>query len=245
MAYSIYLINLDRSKERLVFSERQLQSEALNFIRISATDGTQITNEERKLYLKPNFSEYHKTISNFELACYLSHRRCWQTLLGSRNEFALILEDDFVISQSLRKALDTINQFTFDWDCIKLTEAPIKRKALISESINNHELIVYNKVPCRTGAYVISRSGAEKMLAQSEKIGRPIDIQFQYWWESNLIVYGLKPYPINIRVNLDSTIDNINNQRKKANASTFVKLKQHSLFTLKNYIKTRKRLKSF
>ena len=54
----------------------------------------------------------------------------------------------------------------------------------------------YRRVPSLTGAYVISRSGAQKLLRHRLPFGRPVDVDLRHWWECDLRVFGLLPYPV-------------------------------------------------
>jgi len=128
--------------------------------------------------------------------------------------FALVLEDDFINNAALSKLMYDVAQIEQLWDCIKFAEFSIKRKFVFSEKLGNANLEIYNKIPARTCAQIISLVGAKKLLAMSKKFDRPVDIDIQHWWESDLRVFGLKPYPFEINQNMDSDIEKKDSRKK-------------------------------
>ena len=54
-------------------------------------------------------------VSNYELACSLSHLKCYELLLASDAEAALILEDDAILSTDLPKVIQHIDHFSPNW----------------------------------------------------------------------------------------------------------------------------------
>lgn len=201
------LINMDRSKSRLDQCVSLLTQYNVDFHRIEGVDGRNLSPQQLNAALAPSFSGYYKVLSKGEIGCYLSHRKCWEYMVERQLDYAVILEDDFTLQEdinSLRRYIDAIDR---PWDCIKLMEYQDKRKAVFSLPCLDKQLIRYDKIPSCTCAYVLSLSGAKKMLVHSEKISRPIDIDFQYWWESDILIYGLKPYMVAVNPAQESTID--------------------------------------
>ena len=81
----VAIINLDKDKERMKQSERQLHDLELPFMRVQAVEGKSLSADS---YL----------VSNANVAaCWLSHVKCYETLLASNFDRRLILEDDFII----------------------------------------------------------------------------------------------------------------------------------------------------
>lgn len=223
----ILLINLGRSKERLTACRDQLSQQKVEFVRIDAVDGAHLASTDLSDLKAPIFSGYYKELSSGEIGCYLSHRKCWQFICDRQLDYGVILEDDFILQNDFSKINDYLTAIDVNWDCIKLTEYPEKRKSVDSLACLDKTLVRYNKIPSRTCAYAITQTGAQKMLAHSEKISRPVDIDFQYWWEKDILVYGLKPYMVSINHNQSSTIDAI--KKRKAIKKSVVKQLLHML----------------
>lgn len=239
--WKIYLINLARSTDRLAACARQLDAHALPYERIEAVDGDDMQNSTISDVYDFNKSLYHKHMTNGEIACYLSHVKTWQKIVDEKLDYAVILEDDILLQDSFQKGLDIISSINEPWDLIKLAEAPIKRKVEHHIPLEDFSLVTYQKVPVRTCAQVISFAGAKKLLANSSKITRPIDIELQYWWESGLGVFGLKPYTVAPNTKLFSEIDKGQN-RNKAKQSFPKKVVSGFYFLFKNKKELKKRL---
>ncbi|XPF93473.1 glycosyltransferase family 25 protein [Colwellia sp. RE-S-Sl-9] len=206
---AIFVINLDRSLDRLKSSESQLKDCGFKFERISAVDGKELVSDEiQKHYCKKkNNKEYHKELTRGEIGCYLSHRKVWQKIVDDKIEYAIILEDDFAIEGNINKTISTLNRIDFEWDYIKLaTYKKRTRNIAFSQPINNMHLVLFNKAMAGTCAQAVSYSGAKKLLLNSAQFGRPIDIDLQYWWEKNIELFALLPYPFAPDLSLASDI---------------------------------------
>ena len=103
----VYLINLDRSPERLNFFEKQASVSGIDFERISAVDGRQLSSEELAAAVAQKFE--FQPISACEIGVFMSHKRAWEKLLASGKPHAAVFEDDVVLSSSIRSVLDAID----------------------------------------------------------------------------------------------------------------------------------------
>jgi glycosyl transferase family 25 len=81
------------------------------------------------------------------------------------------------------------------------------------------------------------------MLRKSTKIERPVDIDFQYWWENDMRVFGLQPYMVSVNHELESTIDGMVS-RKGRRKSFYKKVVQGIGFYWGNRVNLKLRLKS-
>lgn len=208
MNFGLVVINLDRSVERLAHVQAQLAAHGFAFHRLAATDARTLSAADRDHYYSEalNRTRYHKQLSSGEIACYISHIGAWRLLLASPWDYAVILEDDVRLDAQFGPALAQIALLPADWDVIKLgsiSHKPIFKKRALTDALS---LCVYAKVPICTHAQVISRRGATKLLAHAVPFGRPVDVDIQYVWESNLIVYGLEPYCTHVTNELESEI---------------------------------------
>ena len=55
------------------------------------------------------------------------------------------------------------------------------------------EIVKWRKPPAGTQAYAITRGGAKEFLAKRSRFFRPIDVDLQFTWETNLNIQGLFP----------------------------------------------------
>jgi glycosyl transferase family 25 len=229
----IFVINLDSSKER--WRECQKQLPIITFERISAINGADLSDVQLNECFDVNLNkwQYHKTLTAGEIGCYMSHRKAWEKIIEENLDFAVVLEDDFLLNGSIEELVDNIAKITQSWHCIKLAKYPVKRKELTSYLIDMFRLVTYDKVPTRTCAQAISKEGAKRLLRVSSRFGRPVDIDMQYWWEHDLTIFGLKPYIFNLNDSSESDIERIFS-RKKAHSRSFSKILQQVYFYVEN-----------
>ncbi|MFC3096000.1 glycosyltransferase family 25 protein [Alteromonas sediminis] len=235
--YNIFLINLDKSVERLRNADEQFKRLHIAYERMPAVYGPDLSETELNVHYsaEKNRKIYHKQLNVGEVGCYLSHRKVWQAIVEQNLDFAIVLEDDFSLNANFLASIAAVAAVDVEWDYIKLAEYPEKRKALSSREFNGFSLITYDKIPARTGAQAVSLSGAKKLLATSEQFGRPIDIDLQYIWEKKLRLYGLKPYPVNLKSQFASEIDEIG-KRCTPKVNFFAKAFDQIRFKIMNHL---------
>ncbi|WP_100644104.1 glycosyltransferase family 25 protein [Alteromonas facilis] len=239
-----FVINLARSTERLDVIQQQFSALNLSFERVNAVDGKDLTSQQLNAVYAPQHPDaYYKTLNMGEIACYLSHRAIWQRIVDEHIPFAIILEDDVHLHSSLPQSISAIEQMPEDWDYIKLAQHVRKRPTVHQHRFGDYTRVTYAKVPARTCAQAVSYAGAKKLLEHSLPIIRPIDIDLQYWWEKDLRIFGLMPYPAEPNVQQSSDIEVIA-QRKKAVKSLTRKLSNMWQFYWLNRLHTKRRLAS-
>lgn len=175
-SYEIYLINLDRSKDRLVRVDQDLKRLNINYNRVSAVDAKLLDHSEYKRVTAPN-SEYPHTLKAGEIACFLSHRICWQRLVDSNKDWALILEDNCEFNSHAAKYLSSPEWIPQDCDLIQLTfsSQPTFSKRQILLPQGNILLALEYTSPSGSSAYFISRKAAIVAMQQSQQINSPLD----------------------------------------------------------------------
>jgi glycosyl transferase, family 25 len=193
------VINLDAARDRWHAMQRQFAVAGLEPTRHEAVAGHALQPREMaQLYSRArNRAQYHRGLRPGEIGCYASHLSAWQQLIAGHEAHLAVFEDDIEIEPSIGSVLDAIARLRGGWDMVKLIGRPDREKVASSVPLpDGRELITYRRVPSRTAAYVISRRGARKLLARHPPFGRPIDIDLRHWWECDLSVLGVLPYPV-------------------------------------------------
>lgn len=241
MNSKVFLINLDKSTDRLQNCQRILKTVDVVAERVSAVYGADLSEEElSEAYSYEIAGAYHKQLNPGEIGCYLSHRKAWETIVEQKLDFAIVLEDDFELCGDLTAAVTAVTRINKPWDYIKLAGSDRKRSTTCNTVINDFELVRYQKIPARTCAQAVSLAGAKKLLQHSRPFKRPVDIDIQFWWEKSLDVYGLIPYPMRAREDTASEIDKLA-RRSKSRQSIFKKLSNMLYFAWHN----RRAIKSY
>lgn len=193
----IYVINLDRSTERLTEITRQLDELGLHFERISAIDGKLADATQRACLNELAYQKKHgKHSLPGELGCYLSHVKVIQTFLKTDDEFALILEDDAVFKADFVQVINRLLAHSAHWDMVKLSGVHS------GTPINDIDLnpfyrlaIMFSKCT-GSSAYVINRKAA---LAYDQKLlpmTLPYDHEFDLGWKYRIKVRAVNPFPV-------------------------------------------------
>lgn len=171
-----YLINLDRSADRLKQMNVEFARKGLTFTRVPAIDGRQLTQKELEA-VNSSARCWEIPIPPGEIGCFLSHRQCLEIIANGEDEYAAVFEDDIVLTNQAQKIIGTSDWIPADADIIKvetfrtviLLDAPTE----IAETHFKCARLL-SKHLC-TGGYIVSRSAAQRMLAFMDKVLVPVD----------------------------------------------------------------------
>ena len=154
----IYVINLDRRRDRLLAMTEKLAALELSFERVRAVDGLGDADI--------GFSDDHPRLTKPEYACYLSHVECWRRLIDSNAERCLILEDDVHLSPNIGDVLNRDVLFSHDFGVTRLETLGSRCYLAVRPLFQSGPYNVRRSVTYQggTGAYVISRAHALKLL---------------------------------------------------------------------------------
>jgi glycosyl transferase, family 25 len=196
MKWKTFLINLDHSHTRLNNSKAQLEKQGIAFERIPAVWGANLSDSfVAQVYSKQRTGSYYKTLNRGEIGCYLSHVQAWQRIVDLDLDFAVVLEDDFIMTGvEFTGVIAALTQIKKPWYYIKLGGYHKDRDLIKREKIGAFELVTFKKVPNRTCSQIVSKEGAKRLLKTCLPFSRPIDVDLRYWWEKDITVQALLPY---------------------------------------------------
>jgi len=170
-----YLINLDRSPERLAFFAEQAHRAGITIERISGVDGRQLSAEEQSRAVAASFE--WQPLNPGEIGLFMSHRAAWQGFVDGEGDYAAVFEDDAVLSARIAQVLAAIEQTRPMADVIKL-ETTRRQVVLRSDGLAltaGFRLQGLCSWHGGTAAYVVSREGARKLLAATWPLADPVD----------------------------------------------------------------------
>lgn len=198
MALRVFLINLDRSTDRLARCSLLLDRLGVEWERVPGVDGRQLPAEQLAAlnpHPAPN-GEWFRPLTPGEIGCFLSHLRCWQLIQEQDLDCGLVLEDDFDIhdacSLARLEALARSATGPAPWDVLKLTRLR-KGARTVAEIGDGLALCEGGKGPEDGCAYLVSRQGAAKLTPHREHLLRPVDFDLKHVWERDLTVYSASP----------------------------------------------------
>ena len=196
-----YLINLDRSPERLASMSGRLAEAGIAFERVAAVDGMALTEAQFRQQTREN--RYYKPLRRGEVGCQLSHLEALRRFVACGRGYAVILEDDAILADGfallLREAIELRERSTdprLAWDVLKLAKG--RRRLIDLGSLGkDHRLVEYGpSVPITTAAAIWTRAAAERWIQAYRGVARPIDCDLQHPWEYGLCIRSIHPPPV-------------------------------------------------
>jgi GR25 family glycosyltransferase involved in LPS biosynthesis len=202
----VYVINLQKEKERLKAFDTQMSKNRIKYERFNAVLGAKVLKDER-------LSDYCNTFCTDGMkGCALSHRSIWEDVVKKGYQNVLICEDDAMISDSFdRDFQNCYYHIPKDYDVLYLgclfgckddsvlNKVVTKINGFEPQDIN--EKVVEIKGTVGLHCYMVSLEGAKKLIAHP--ITFHVDAQVMYW----IKLYDYKSYAVN-PILVDSSQDN-------------------------------------
>ena len=184
----VYLINLDRSADRLAAMERSFVDRQ-RFVRVPATDGRAVSHLSDLGYdRKQNRRDYGRLMTPGEIGCYHSHLSAAKAFLETDEQYCVVLEDDAKVDHRLFELIETLDhnlhRLPENLNLLHLCRTPKPRMARSSgvefRQINNIIVEAF-RYPTVTTAFMFSRRGAETFIRDGSVIAKPVDQFFKDW----------------------------------------------------------------
>lgn len=205
-----WVINLDRAPERLARIASQMERLGLPFTRLPAVDARALSDEQRGALDEAAYRRKHgMTPVLGELGCYLSHVRAMELFLATDAEFALVLEDDVLLKDSLPAVLQGLMRQAGRWDVAKLSAVHSGTPMAYAEVAPGHQLAVMLSRCTGSSAYLMNRRAATAYLRQPGGLlpmSLPYDHVFDQGWRFGLKFRLVTPTPCGHDEQIASTI---------------------------------------
>ena len=194
----VWLINLPRATARREKMEAQLLSLGLPYTLFPGVDGRA---EEARLLANTDRAAFERNMGREiligGLGCYHSHLGVWEAFLATDAPTALVMEDDVVFHDDFLPAIDLALQAAAHWDFLKLNR--IRAKMPISQGrIGPYQLNAYLGPNTGTGAYLINRATAAKLLPAMRRVTRATDHEINRFFIHDFRLRGLEPFPSHV-----------------------------------------------
>jgi glycosyl transferase family 25 len=204
---STWVINLDRAPERLARIGAQMQRLGLPFERLPAVDARAFTPTQKASIDEARYQRQHGMPSlPGELGCYLSHVEVVQRFLAGSSAFALVLEDDVVLRDSLPAVLQGLLAHPGRWDTVKLSAVHSGTPVPVLELAPGHALAVMLSRCTGSSAYLMNRRAAQAYAEGLLPMSLPYDHVFDQGWRFGLKVRLVTPTPCHHDDQITSTI---------------------------------------
>ena len=159
---------------REVFAEQ-----GLNFERIDAVDAASLSDGFVRKIVAPPFGKYARNLTPSEIACYLSHKKAWETALSRDLDYAAFFEDDIHLALDAGQLLASSAEWLPEGsDLIKLetlampTHVSSDGKVLMGTP---HRLKKLLSSHYGAAGYIVSRRAMERLCAASDPLPLPVD----------------------------------------------------------------------
>jgi glycosyl transferase family 25 len=162
----IYCINLASRPDRWSWMQEQFSTLGLVAIRVEATTPSQLTTAQRDAYCNP---ARRRSLNEPLYCCGLSHRKVWQAIVDSGAPFALVLEDDAILSASLPRLLAAVDRERPEFSLVRLEvfqRKPLRFGRLEPWLLPDIGLRRSFSRDAGTAGYLISRQAALFLLDQ-------------------------------------------------------------------------------
>jgi GR25 family glycosyltransferase involved in LPS biosynthesis len=186
-----YVINMNRSAERLEQMMLQIPILGKQFVRIEAINGASLHPE----LVTPQLTSFCKyTYTNSMVGCFLSHKKAWETVVRNNDEYAIVMEDDCKLISTFqtdfKHVMDELISQKPDFIYLGYFGCNYDKSEI--NIINRFISFILPKIkwrgegryyytptsPFGFHCYVISKSCAAELLYLLSKISYHVDIQF-------------------------------------------------------------------
>ncbi len=203
----IFVINLDRDTDRLEHMQRQFDVMGQTFHRIPAVLGRELPDSLRDQFPPSDLAE--GLVGN-----YASHLVAAQRLLDSQSEAAIVVEDDLDLDvdhfiSTVTAALALAPQ---GWDVINILSVSSRAMLKVRDLGNGRALVRFSRHPWDCAGYVISRSGAAKLLKRKSRT-KGMDFEMRHPWHFGFNTFGICP-PLSSYAPFGSSVDVISTTRR-------------------------------
>ena len=147
-----YIINLDRSPDRLKDMTEKCKKANLNFERFPAYDGSKL-NLNKMIDDKILVKENNMMIG--AIGCSMSHLNLWKQSIDRGDEIVLVLEDDCIIPENFWEKFNIYyKQLPSNWDLFYLGASNINGKKISDNILTPNKNIVSTSTE-NTGMYAM------------------------------------------------------------------------------------------
>jgi glycosyl transferase, family 25 len=196
----VWLISLERATDRRRRMVERLAKLGLSYAIFDGVDGKA---REAELLATVDQAAFMRNMGRGILiggiGCYHSHLGVWRAFLATDAKVALILEDDVIFHEDFVEAVQLGLQAEQHWDFLKLN--CIRAKLPVRQgTVGPYALNAYLGPATGTGAYLIKRETAARLLADMLPVTRATDHEINRFFVHRFRLRGLEPFPSQLEV---------------------------------------------
>ena len=202
-----YLINLKRAEDRLSSAKETFNKVGIKFELEVAVDGKELSLPNPN-YAELKYNLLHGKKTNLgELGCYFSHLNVLKKFLDTKEDFALVCEDDIEFEEDIVEIINCAIRSGINFDLLRLSGGSDRTKEkgmpVKLKKIHKKFYIALNfGFKSGTGCYLINRFAAENILERMSVMCLPIDHAMDRDWALNLRSLCITPSPVHLKEEL-------------------------------------------
>nr|WP_301334546.1 glycosyltransferase family 25 protein [Variovorax dokdonensis] len=205
--FQTFVINLDRSPDRLSAMGQRLSRAGLPWIRVPAIDGSTLDLSCTPEVDSTGYRRNHgKHLNAAEVGCYLSHVRALREFLSGPWSWALVLEDDADFPDDFQHLLSRLISLNDEWDVVKLSSFHSGTPVRIEDLSEHYALAVPLSRLMNSNSILFNRRAAEVLVERLLPMQLPYDHALERAWLFGLKLRTVTPSPCPSDTNLVSTI---------------------------------------
>jgi glycosyl transferase, family 25 len=219
---TIFVISLADASDRRAFISKELGGLGLDFEFLDAVRGKDF-HEDPELYDRDKALRIElRDMTPGELGCALSHQKAYDAIRERGLPYALVMEDDAMLSPDLPEALRLLEGRIRPNDLIQLERCDVYSHKGVEPLYKDYRIVVPRMVKygsmCQSAGYVITREAAEKIRT----INRPVFIPADSWGQYRHIINfrGIVPTLTLVKQNVSFECTTQDFQRSENSPST-------------------------
>ena len=191
------VINLPRAEARRQAMRRQFDALGIEFEILDGTDWRDLGEEDWALVdRKSRDMEGRRPLSDGMIACHLSHRKAIERIAAGEDNLAAVFEDDVTLAPEIGGALDALARLYasgWEFDFVFLHRHDTDKTFAPLKGVDAGVRLGITKFSdWGTQSYVVSKTGASRLLERFPKIINRTDHTLHAYWESGLNVFSLE-----------------------------------------------------
>ncbi|WP_245891933.1 glycosyltransferase family 25 protein [Polaribacter glomeratus] len=184
-SYKVYYINLDKSLERRNFMENQFKELNIPITRMPAIYGKELPQDFlQKAKRQHQLLTHFPNLNDGEIGLTKTYFDLWKIITNQQEDFAIILEDDALLTSDFFKDLDTLFSLISKNDFIDIAG----RKGFFSLEKNIY-LSKFLVPALQTTGQIIGKDAAKKLSINLKTFYAPIDVLKQDVFKHQVKVY--------------------------------------------------------
>ncbi|WP_309083172.1 glycosyltransferase family 25 protein [Chelativorans sp.] len=165
---------------------------------IDAIDAERLSEDEIARVYRPGLHRprYPFPLRRAEIACFLSHRTAWQTIIDRNLDAGLVVEDDVELLPNFRDVLELALANARPGDYVRFPKQARESDSQVVAEAGASRLFLPKVLGLGMQAQLVGREAASELLAFTRKFDRPVDTTIQMRWLHGVRVLSSAPVAI-------------------------------------------------